>query len=85
MVRFTHKSLIYMAVCLALIRFKRSFFTLVAKHFEIVFKSKFNNEICLQLEIYLLSLLEFSQVLIIACRCEAQRCFTDVLIFSTIS
>ena len=74
-----------MAVCLASIRFKRTFFTLVAKYFEIAFKSKFNNEICLQLEINLLSLLGFSQVLIIAGRCEAQRCLPTVLIFSAIS
>ena len=46
------------AVCLASIRFERTVFTLVAMDFEIIFKSKFNNETGLQLEIYILSLLD---------------------------
>ena len=45
--------------CLASIRFEITFFTLVDKDFEIIFKSRFNNEIGLQLEVKLLSLLGF--------------------------
>ena len=48
----------------------------VAKDFDIIFKSKFKNEVDLQLDMYLLSLLGFSRSLITACRCEAQRCFS---------
>ena len=64
------------AVCLASIRFARTFFTLVAKDFKNIFKSKFNYEIGLQYAIYLLSSLGFSRSLIIACRCETQKCFS---------
>ena len=77
MAYFTNSRLSFTeAVYLTSIIFARTFFTLVAQHFEIIFKSKFNNETSLKFLIYYLFLLRFSRSLWCDCRCEAQICFS---------
>ena len=70
---FTNKSLIY--VCLSSIRVERAFFTVVATDFKIIFTSRFNNKICLQLAIYILPFKKSNNFFWFACDYVAQRSF----------